>query len=119
MKLKSPPFAAAQRLLLPLLLCSSAAAWAGPTGPGPYNTGVDAAGMPLPSRAADPHFRIKNSTVFGPAAYAVNESDGAPVVAGTWLLDNPRSSWLVPTRDIFFTELAFSSVETFLSPGVR
>ncbi len=96
---------AAVRWLLPVVLCTWSTAWAGPTGPGPYNTGVDAAGVPQSGSATDPHFRIVNSAAFGPSAYAVRESDGPPVVAGTWLLDNTASAWLVPVRGIFFTDV--------------
>jgi PEP-CTERM motif len=92
-------------LLWPLLAVGSHTAWAAATGPGPYNTGVDVAGTPLSGSAADPHYSVVNSAAFGPAAYAVRQSDGPPVVAGTWLLDNTLSSWLVPVPGIFFTDV--------------
>jgi hypothetical protein len=88
-----------------LLAAASSLASAAATGPGPYNTGVSAAGTPLSGSAVDPHFTIVNSPAFGPAAYAVRESDGPPVVPGTWLLDNNLSSWLVPVQGIFFTDV--------------
>lgn len=88
-----------------LLATAAGIATAAANGPGPYNTGVSAAGTPLSGSAVDPHFTIVNSPAFGPAAYAVRESSGPPVVAGTWLLDNNLSSWLVPVAGIFFTDV--------------
>jgi PEP-CTERM motif len=88
-----------------LLACASGIAAAAASGPGPFNTGVSATGTPLSGSAIDPHYAIVNSPAFGPAAYAVRESSGAPVVAGTWLLDNNLSSWLVPVPGIFFVDV--------------
>jgi hypothetical protein len=96
----------ASALLGPLLLASSGT-FAAASGPGPFNTGVNAAGAPLASNAIDPHYSIVNSTVFGPAAYAKHDADGPPITPGTWLVDGPNaaSSWLVPDLNFFFIDV--------------
>jgi hypothetical protein len=97
----------AAALLWPVLAVTSSTTFAAATGPGPFNTGVDAAGAPLASNAIDPHYSIVNSPVFGPAAYAKHDADGVPITPGTWLLDGPnaQSSWLVPDLNFFFIDV--------------
>ena len=71
-----------------------------------FNTGVDAAGVPLSGNAIDPHYSIVNSTAFGPSAYAVQAVDAPTVITpGVWLLDNTTSSWLVPVVGVFFVDV--------------
>ncbi len=86
-----------------LLLAAPLAASAGP---GPYNTGLDAAGAVLASNAVDPHYQITRPALFGPT-YAKHDADGPPLNAGGWLLDaqGSGSAWLVPSPDFFFGDV--------------
>jgi hypothetical protein len=100
-------FTALRKLILPAALALSS--WSASAAPILFNTGVDAAGMPLSGSAVDPHYTIVNPAAlaaFGPAAYAVRSADAPTVIMpGVWLADNAQSSWLVPVPGVFFTDV--------------
>ncbi len=64
--------------------------------PGLYNTGVDAAGVPLPDGTIDSHYTlIANPDTGSPNAY-VHDSTIFPLVAGPWIANSSVSKWIAP-----------------------
>jgi hypothetical protein len=67
--------------------------------PGLFNTGVDNAGVSLPSGSVDPHWRITASIdpgFPGPDALVLNDS-GFPIPP--WLANDEISKWIAPRAD--------------------
>ncbi len=62
--------------------------------PGLYNTGVNAAGVPLSDNAVDPHYQL---TFGGTTAFAATEAGGFPIPP--WLGSNSMSTWISPSLD--------------------
>lgn len=57
------------------------------------NTGVDAAGNPLPAAAVDPFWTLATNPDGGAATVYVG-NDGWPIQAGTWLVNTATSKWV-------------------------
>jgi hypothetical protein len=65
-----------------------------------FNTGVDAAGAPLPAGSIDPHYTlVVNADGASPDSLVIN--DGFPISpAGPWLANNSVSKWIGPRADV-------------------
>jgi hypothetical protein len=64
--------------------------------PGLFNTGVDAAGHPLPDDAKDPHYKLIQG---GTDAFVATSANGFPIPP--WLGDNLASAWISPNTTTF------------------
>jgi hypothetical protein len=72
-----------------------------------FNTGVNAAGVPLADNSVDPHYTVSGPFA-GPNAYATTSAAGYPV--GPWIGDSATSAWLAPSMD---TNGLFGGVFTY------
>ncbi|MFT3856181.1 MAG: PEP-CTERM sorting domain-containing protein [Aquabacterium sp.] len=86
--------------LLAMALCGSAHALVGP-----YNTGVNGAGMSLPDDAVDTHYLVGTQ-----AAVVATSTGGYPI--GPWIGDDATSAWVTTnatTNDVYNATFTYST----------
>lgn len=80
-------------------------------GVGPYNTGVDNAGVVLADNTIDTHYSISGGSTF-----AATSAGGYPI--GPWLGDNGSSAWIAPTTNTY-GGYAYTYTTTFDLTGIN
>ena len=62
-----------------------------------FNTGVDAAGVPLASGELDPHYTlVENPDNVGVTDAFIQDGGAFPIVAGPWIANSATSVWIGP-----------------------